>query len=140
VKSKNTAVAQRPQKVASTRETFRLSLPTVDGQQLLYARASGDNNFIHTSAFLARLAGLPRTVLHGNCALAMISNALIKKLVDNDINRVASVAGRFGKPVIPGETLTIVGHESGTERSIPFTVFNSQGKPVFREGIFTMKS
>jgi acyl dehydratase len=120
-------------------EVFRLSVATAEGQQLLYARASGDNNFIHTSPFLARMAGLPRTIMQGVCALAMISNALAKHLVDNDIARLGSVAVHFGKPIFPGETLTIIGYRSANERMVPFAVFNGKGKSVFREGVFTIK-
>jgi acyl dehydratase len=120
-------------------EVFRLSLPTAEGQQLLYARASGDNNFIHTSSFLARMAGLPRTIMQGVCALAMISNALAKHLADDDIARLGSVAVQFGKPIFPGETLTIIGYRSADERMVRFAVFNAKGKSVFREGVFTIK-
>jgi acyl dehydratase len=139
VKSKNGIRTPRGREEKPLAELFRLVLPTAEGQQLQYAKASGDNNFIHTSPFLARLAGLPRTVMHGACTLAMICNALTKQLVGNDIARTASIAGHFGKPVIPGETLTIIGHESGDEKTLPFSVVNSEGKSVFREGVFSIK-
>ncbi|MBI4965721.1 MAG: MaoC family dehydratase N-terminal domain-containing protein [Desulfomonile tiedjei] len=139
VKSKNSAGPTKPPQEQSAPEMFRLSLPTEEGQQILYARASGDNNFIHTSTFLARMAGLPRTIMHGACVMAMICNALTKHLVDNDITRVASIAGRFGKPVVPGEVLTVVSYRPEKEKTVPFAVFNTQGKPVFREGVFSYK-
>ncbi|MBI5249031.1 MAG: MaoC family dehydratase N-terminal domain-containing protein [Desulfomonile tiedjei] len=120
-------------------EACRLLLPTAEGQQLLYARASGDNNFIHTSPFLARMAGLPRTVMQGACALAMICGALTKHFVNNDISRVTSVAGQFGKPILPGETLSIIGYHSENDKTVPFSVLNDRGKHVFREGVFTIK-
>jgi acyl dehydratase len=139
VKAKNRARADSPREANSLPEIFRLELPTVEGQQLLYARASGDNNFIHTSRFLARMAGLPRTVLHGACSLAMICNSLSRHLVDGDTTRLASIACRFGKPVFPGETLTIIGYGPEQEATVPFAVFNASGKAVFREGVLTIK-
>jgi len=139
VKSKNGSRTHGSPEEKPGPEVFRLLLPTVEGQQLRYARASGDNNFIHTSPFLARMAGLPRTIMQGACALAMICAALTKHLVDNDITRPASIAGRFGKPVFPGETLTVIGYRSENEKTVPFSVFNAQGKSVFRDGIFTIK-
>jgi acyl dehydratase len=139
VKSKNKTVPNVPPEQKALPEMFRLSVPTKEGQQLLYAKASGDNNFIHTSPFLARMAGLPRTIMQGACAMAMICNALTKHLVENDITRLASIASQFGKPVLPGETLTVVGYRSENETTVPFAVFNAQGKSVFREGVFRSK-
>jgi acyl dehydratase len=140
VKTKNGTKTRRASHEKPGTEAFRLLLPTTEGQQLLYARASGDNNFIHTSPFLARMAGLPRTIMQGGCALAMICNALTKLLVDNDISRLASIAGSFGKPVFPGEELTVIGYESEHDNTIPFSVVNSDGKSVFREGVFTIRT
>jgi acyl dehydratase len=139
VKSKNSTKTHRAPHETPGTEAFRLLLPITEGQQLMYARASGDNNFIHTSSFLARMAGLPRTIMQGGCALAMSCNALTKRLVDNDISRLASIAGSFGKPVFPGEDLTVIGYESEHDNTIPFSVVNSEGKPVFREGVFTIR-
>lgn len=139
VKSKNSASSHMTSEEISRPEMFRFSLATAEGQQILYAGASGDNNFIHTRPFLARMAGLPRTIMQGACVLAMICNALTKNLADNDITRPVSIAGHFGKPVFPGETLTIIGYRSEDEKTFPFEVFNAQGKPVFREGVFTVK-
>lgn len=139
VKSKSNAGIHRPPEQDVMPEAFRLLLPTVEGQQLLYARASGDNNFIHTSRILARLAGFPRTVMQGVCALAMICSVLARKLVDSDFTRMASVACHFGKPVFPGETLTVIGCRSENEKSVPFSAINAQGKSVFRDGVFAIK-
>jgi acyl dehydratase len=140
MKSKNGTKTRRASHEKPCTEAFRLLLPTTEGQQLLYAKASGDNNFIHTSSFLARMAGLPRTIMQGGCALAMICNALTKLLVDNDISRLSSIHGNFSKPVLPGEELTIIGYESEHDNTIPFSVVNFEGKPVFREGVFTIRT
>ncbi|MBI5571122.1 MAG: hypothetical protein HY914_14355 [Desulfomonile tiedjei] len=85
------------------------------------------------------MAGLPRTVLQGACTLAMICTSLSNHLVAGDITRLDSIAGRFGKPVLPGETLTIIGYGSEDEKTVPFAVFNAHGKAAFRDGVFTIK-
>ena len=58
------------------KEIFKREIETFDGQQLEYAQASGDTNFIHTNNFLAKLAGLPRTIMHGMCIMAMTTAAI----------------------------------------------------------------
>jgi acyl dehydratase len=135
-----TGLPRKDREEKQDNEAFRLTLSTDEGQQVLYAKASGDNNFIHTSQVLARMAGLPRTIMQGTCVQAMICNALAKHLLDNDFGRVASMSGRFGKPVLPGEILTIIGYKSQDERVVPFSVFNPQGRAVFCEGLFIRKA
>jgi acyl dehydratase len=137
--SANGGQEHRPQEEKPLSEQFRILVPIPDGQQLLYARASGDNNFIHTSPFLARMAGLPRTIMQGACVMAMITRALTEHLLNNDITRPASISCRFGKPVFPGETLTIIGYRSENEKEVPFVVVDPRGRSVLREGVFTIK-
>lgn len=116
------------------KEIFRIEIHTEDGQQMRFAEASGDYNFIHTNNLLAKLAGLPRTIMHGACVAAMSSSALVKNRLDNDISRLVSISGRFGKPTIPGDTLTLIGYASSNENEIIFEVKNSAGQAVFKNG------
>jgi acyl dehydratase len=139
VKSRNSIRTKKPYTEKPGPELFRLTVPTAEGQQLLYAKASGDNNFVHTSPFLARMAGLPRTVMHGACVQAMICGALTTHLLNGDITRIVSMGGRFGKPVLPGQSLALVGYRTDTEKTINFEVFNPQGKSVFRQGVISFK-
>lgn len=113
---------------------FQIEIPTDEGQQYRYAKASGDHNFIHTNNLLAKMVGLPRTIMHGACVMAMICSGLSKTIIDNDITRLSSMKGRFSYPVIPGQKLTLVGYDSHIKQEIPFEVFNPAGKLVFKKG------
>lgn len=121
-------------------ELFRLSFQTDEGQQLLYADASGDDNFIHTSTFLARMAGLPRTIMQGVCIMAMTCTTLSEELIENDPSRLVSIRGRFAQFVLPGQRLEVVGYESNHPSSISFEVVNSVGKKVIKNGGFEFRA
>ena len=121
----------------SDREIFRRVIKTEENQQLKYAEVSGDGNFIHTSNFLARLAGLPRTIMHGVCIAAMASNCLLDEVLDGDMSRMKGISMRFANPVIPGEEITLVGYESGEKDSIFFNAYNCRGRAVLKNGEYT---
>jgi hypothetical protein len=140
VRSKGKHSKKKPEVKAELKQAFQIEIQTEEGQQLRYARSSGDNNFIHTNNFLARLAGLPRTIMHGACVLAMSCSAIVTQILDNDIARLLSVRGRFGKPAIPGEKLILIGYESTLPDEIPFAVFNELGQAVFKNGVVKMNS
>ncbi|MFZ5515928.1 MAG: MaoC/PaaZ C-terminal domain-containing protein [Candidatus Zhuqueibacterota bacterium] len=139
VRSKKSPEARRAEQAPAGNPLFSLDITTEDGQNLLFAEASGDHNFIHTSTLLAKLAGLPRTILHGACVAAMICAGLTKKLLDDDLNQLVSISGRFGKPTIPGDTLSLQAFESQGRTEIRFEVFNRAGQPVFKNGVFKFK-
>jgi acyl dehydratase len=117
-------------------ERFRKKIPTRDGQQIDYARVSGDRNFIHTSALLARAAGLPRTILHGACVLAMVCRALTDALTGGDSGRIEEIGCRFARPALPGTPLTLVGYESTDRRRTPFQVLDESNRPILKNGTF----
>jgi acyl dehydratase len=117
------------------KEIFRLQMQTQPDQALRYAEASGDTNFIHTSEFLARLAGLPRTILHGMCGLAMSCASLTNQLASGDISRLRHIKVRFSSPVFPGDLLTLVGYEGEKPGETLFEVLNPSGKPVIKDGV-----
>jgi acyl dehydratase len=126
---------EKREETATPPEVFRLDLRTWDGQERQYAQVSGDRNFIHTSTLLARLAGLPRTVLHGVCVMAMACAALTDKLAAGDIGRLQAIRGRFSQLVLPGETLTLRAFESERPGEVPFAVFTAAGKPAIKNGL-----
>lgn len=117
-------------------EAFRVDIPTFEGQNKLYADVSGDRNFIHTSNFLARMSGLPRTIMHGVCVAAMVNNALVRQVLKGDAARLKSISARFANPVFPGDVMTLVGYKSRKKGEVPFEVFRASGKPVIRNGMF----
>ncbi len=130
----------REKRAAGTRpargESFRAEISTWEGQQLAYAAVSGDNNFIHTSHVLARMSGLPRTILHGVCFMAMCCSSLTRRQLADDLSRLKSVRGRFSGFVLPGQSLTLVGYAPSAPGEQPFAVFNSAGQEVMKNGLF----
>ncbi|HOP62454.1 MAG TPA: MaoC/PaaZ C-terminal domain-containing protein [Spirochaetota bacterium] len=117
---------------------IKLLIRTFRGQQKKYAKVSKDTNPIHTSEFFARLAGLPGTILHGVCVIAMCANSLVDYAAERDPARMKFVSARFAYPVIPGDTLTLVGSriELNGEDEIEFDVYNSRGRTVVKRGAF----
>jgi len=130
----NTGYSENPEEIRVTIKTFK-------GQQKKYAKVSRDTNPIHTSEFFARLAGLPGTILHGVCVIAMCSNSLIDLIGGRDPSLMDSVSARFSYPVIPGDILTLVGRKySGRDGTrVDFDVFNSRGRAVVKKGGFHIK-
>lgn len=116
------------------RELFRRTIRTEEGQQLKYAKVSGDENFIHTSNFLARLAGLPRTIMHGVCIGAMATNSLLDEVLGGDMSKMKRISMRFANPVLPGEEITLVGYETAARNRILFAAYNSKGRAVLKNG------
>jgi len=121
------------------RELFRRTFDTVEGQQIDYANVSGDRNFIHTSNFLAKASGLPRTILHGVCIAAMTANALLDEVLTGNMERMEKIAMRFARPVLPGEQVTVIGYESLKKGEIIFDAVNSRGKQVLKNGTYQFK-
>lgn len=119
-------------------EDIRITIKTFKGQQKKYAKVSRDTNPIHTSEFFARLAGLPGTILHGVCVIAMCANSLIDAVADRNPALMDSVTARFAYPVIPGDTLSLVGKKFSGDGGlrVDFDVFNSRGRAVVRKGGF----
>ncbi|GLW08331.1 dehydrogenase [Microtetraspora sp. NBRC 13810] len=75
-------------------------------QALLY-RLSGDRNPLHTDPSFAARAGFRRPILHGLCTYGITGRALLHTLAGSDPARFASMSGRFSRPVLPGESLTV---------------------------------
>ena len=120
-------------------ERFRIEIPTREGQQREYAKVSGDTNFIHTSELLARAAGLPRTILHGACVLAMACGALSRRLASGDIDRIEHIECRFARPAIPGKPLTLIGTRGPEPNRTGFVVVDDAGAAVLKQGRFAWR-
>jgi len=117
------------------KEIFRSEFQTSEGQQLKYARISRDRNFMHTSNFLSKLAGLPRTIMHGVCITAMMTNALRDSFFEGDMEKMKGFSIRYAYPVFPGEKVIIVGYETGRDGELYFEGFKESGKPVLKRGL-----
>jgi len=117
---------------------FELLLKTWKGQNLQYADISGDRSFTHTNNFLARLSGLPGTIMHGICVMSMACSALSNKIIDGDYNRLKQMNTRFSSWAVPGETLTLKAFASKNDQ-IKFSIFNPKGIQVQSMGTLSYK-
>jgi len=131
------SVSKKVQEVL--KENFEHPIETKEGQQLLYAKVSKDTNFIHTNNFLAKLAGFPRTIMHGICIQAMTCNVLLGKQLNDDISSLKSMVVYFSKPVFPGDTIHVRGYHDKKSKTINFNVKRKSGKAVLKNSILTYK-
>lgn len=117
---------------------IEIPLQTRKGQEKEYARVSNDTNPIHTSRIFAKLAGLPDTIMHGVCVMAVCTNTLIDTFAGKDNKKLRSVSGRFTYPAYPGDTLTIRGSKGrrGRFHEINFNLYSSKGEAVIKKGHF----
>jgi acyl dehydratase len=112
---------------------LQVSVPVAADQAVRYADASGDHNPIHLDADVAKRAGLPGTILHGLCSMAFAARDLVDHLGGGDPARLASIAVRWSRPVLPGSTLSLQvwGRAPGP---VTFGVLGPDGKPVITDG------
>jgi len=102
-------------------------------QALLY-RLSGDRNPLHSDPEFAKLAGFERPILHGLCTYGFTGRALLHTLCDGQVDRFKSMAVRFSKPVLPGDTLTVSMWVDGNQAAFQTTTQN--GDVVIDQGKF----
>lgn len=107
-------------------------------QALLY-RLSGDRTPLHSDPSFARKAGFPRPILHGRCTFGFTERALVRCLCDGDPARLRSIEGRFSKPVLPGDTLTVSAWQTGDDEAL-FRTATGDGTTVLDAGRCTFGS
>jgi acyl dehydratase len=78
---------------------------TTSAEQSALYRLSGDLNPVHIDPAFAREAGQPRPFLHGLCTFGLLGHMLERHAAPG--LRLASMSGRFTKPVFPGDRLGI---------------------------------
>jgi acyl dehydratase len=100
-------------------------------QALLY-RLSGDRNPLHSDPSFAKMAGFDRPILHGLCTYGFTGRALLATLCDGDASRFRSMDGRFSKPVMPGDALTVSMWVDGN--ACVFQTKNQDGDVVIDNG------
>ena len=81
-------------------------LPTLPQSALIY-RLSGDMNPLHADPERAKAVGFERPILHGLCTFGMMGRAVIDAFSPDNPDALASLSGRFSRPVYPGDTLKI---------------------------------
>ncbi len=101
-------------------------------QPLIY-RLSGDRNPLHSDPSFAKLGGFDRPILHGLCTYGFTGRALLHALCAGDPARFKSMQGRFSKPVMPGDELTVSMWVDGG--ACLFQTKNQDGDVVFDQGV-----
>ena len=82
----------------------------------------------------ATRAGFDRPILHGLCTYGFTGRALVHTLCGSDGDRVRSMDGRFSKPTLPGDTLTVSMWVDGS--TARFRTTNQRGETVIDAGTF----
>ena len=77
--------------------------PTLPQQALLY-RLCGDKNPLHADPDFAKLAGFDQPIIHGLCSYGIACKAIVDRVLDGDVTRVARYRARFAGVAFPGET------------------------------------
>jgi acyl dehydratase len=104
---------------------------TREDQALTY-RLSGDRNPLHSDPAFAKMAGFDRPILHGLCTYGFTGRALLHTLCGSDPSRFESMEGRFSKPVMPGDELTVAMWVEGD--TCTFQTRNQNGDIVIDQG------
>ena len=101
-------------------------------QPLIY-RLSGDRNPLHSDPAFAKLGGFERPILHGLCSYGFTGRALLHSVCGSDPGRFRWMDGRFSKPVMPGDELTISMWVDG--ENCLFQTSNQDGAVVIDQGV-----
>ena len=102
-------------------------------QALLY-RLSGDRNPLHVDPGFAARGGFSRPILHGLCTYGVTGRALLTAVCDGDPARFRSMSGRFSRPVLPGEPLTVSVWLAGDGETALFQTTRADGTVVIDRG------
>ena len=114
----------------------QVTYPTRRDQALLY-RLTGDRNPLHSDPKFAARGGFDRPILHGMCTYGFTGRALLHAVCGSDPARFSAMEGRFTRPVLPGDELTISIWADGGTAYFRTTV---GGQPVIDRGRLTYTS
>lgn len=123
--------------VPNRKPDHEVTYSTREDQALLY-RLSGDRNPLHSDPSFAKMAGFERPILHGLCTYGFTGRALLHAVCDGDPTKFKSMYGRFSKPVMPGDTLTISMWVDGDECT--FQTSQQDGVVVLDHGKLVFES
>jgi acyl dehydratase len=120
--------------VPGRKADHEVTYATREDQALTY-RLSGDRNPLHSDPSFAQMGGFDRPILHGLCTYGFTGRALLQSVCGGDPGRFKKMDGRFSKPVMPGDTLTISMWVDGNE--CKFQTRNQDGDVVLDQGTLT---
>jgi acyl dehydratase len=103
-----------------------------------YAAASADHNALHLDDAEARRLGFPGIIVHGMCLLSIALRDVVTEDAHADPNRVAELAVRFARPVVPGDTLSTMYWRDGT--TCEFASFTADGTKALTNGRVVIRS
>jgi acyl dehydratase len=103
-------------------------------QTFRYAEASGDPVRIHLDDEAARALGLPGIIIHGLCTMAFCGRAVIESVAGGDPARLARLAVKFSRPVLPGQEITVRIYDKGND-TYGFEALNAEGQAVVKDGL-----
>ena len=116
--------------------THQVSYQTRQDQALTY-RLSGDRNPLHSDPNFAAMGGFDKPILHGLCTYGFTGRALLHTLCGSDPSRFRSMNGRFSRPVVPGDVLTVSMWVNGN--TALFRTTNQNGDVVIDQGTCTFE-
>jgi acyl dehydratase len=112
--------------------------PTLPQQALLY-RLCGDKNPLHADPDFAKLAGFDKPIIHGLCSYGIACKAIVDRVLDGDVTRVARYQARFAGVAFPGETYHTAYWREG-ERVLLEVKSAQRGTPIISNAVIELRS
>jgi acyl dehydratase len=103
-------------------------------QTFRYAEPAGDPMPIHLDDEFAKKMGLPGIIMHGLCAMAFTSHAVLSQVAPNNPERLKRLAVRFASPGRPGQVMTSSIWRAGTG-ILRFESANDEGQILIKDGL-----
>ena len=116
------------------REPDYQAMMTTRPEQALLYRLSGDRNPLHVDPKFAARGGFSQPILHGLCTYGITGRALLHLLCDSDPAQFRSMSGRFSRPVLPGEPLTVSAWRQDGSDTLLFQTTRPDGTVVIDRG------
>ncbi|MCW2295431.1 MaoC/PaaZ C-terminal domain-containing protein [Rhodococcus erythropolis] len=99
-----------------------------------YSQASGDMEQIHLDPEVARAAGFPAVINHGNCTFAIAAHRVLNSACGGDVRRLRRLAVRFSRPVLLDDIIeTHIGPISSNGTAAWESTL-ADGKPCLKNG------